>query len=279
VKKLHFDYLMEIGYSVDVSWCCYTIKCIPADSERQRISNMKIDMIPETRPEWAVDAHGNKYIFGCNDMPHSFFKFHISGDADCSDSPFECKSDEGQEMIYRHSHGLTAPGEKLTEFYKSIVSDNPGFGEKSPFEKAQIIMDEMHKEITYEKGSTDVNTSAEEAFVKRKGVCQDYAHICVSLLNLAGCAARYVTGLIVGEGESHAWVEVASDGKWYGIDPTNNCLVGDSHIKIGVGRDATECQINRGIMHGGGDQTQDIHVSVNEVSFGQRFIWKGALLL
>ena len=99
----------------------------------------------------------------------------------------------------------------------------------------------------------------------------------ISLLNLCGCSARYVTGLIIGEGESHAWVEVADDGKWYGLDPTNNILVEDSHIKIGCGRDATECQINRGIMHGGGKQTQDIFVNVSEISPAQSIISRGVL--
>jgi len=279
LKKLHFDYCMEIRYATDVSWCCYTIKCIPADNERQRISNLKMDLVPETRPEWAKDSHGNKYIFGCNEMPHSYFKFHISGDAECGNAPYESKTSECEEMIYRHSHGLTVPGEELKKYLNEIISSNPGFEGLQPYDKAILIMKNLYERIKYEKGATDVSTKAEDAFVKGKGVCQDFSHIMISLLNLSGCAARYVTGLIIGEGESHAWVEVASEGKWIGLDPTNNSIVGESHIKIGMGRDATECQINRGIMHGGGEQTQDISVSVSEISFGQKFIWKGALLL
>ena len=279
MKRLHFDYCMEIRYSKDVSWCCYTIKCIPSNSERQKISKQKIEMIPETRPEWAIDSHGNRYIFGSNDKPHSYFKFHISGDAECGLANYECKSNECEEMIYRHSHGLTVAGDNIKSFYKKTVANHSEFNDCTPYEKCQILMEELQTVYKYEKGVTDVSTGAEEAFSNGKGVCQDYAHILISLLNLAGCSARYVTGLIIGEGESHAWVEVASDGKWYGVDPTNNTRVSDSHIKIGVGRDATECQINRGIMHGGGDQTVDVSVSVAEISFGENFLWKGAMLL
>ena len=68
-----------------------------------------------------------------------------------------------------------------------------------------------------------------------------------------------------GEGASHAWVEILSDGKWYGLDPTNNVVVSDEHIKIGVGRDAKDCEINRGIIIGGGNQTLTICVNVEEV--------------
>jgi len=278
LKKLHFDYCMEIMYSVDVTRCFYTIKCIPEDTQRQSISNFQIEMTPPSNPEWADDAHGNRYIFGCNTVPHDYFRFKISGDAECGKKDFEAYSTENEEMIYRHSHGLTVPGEKIKTYYRSLVEKIPGFEESVPAVKAKIIMERLHQDMVYEKGSTDVTTTAEEALSQGKGVCQDFAHVMVSLLILAGCSARYVTGLIIGEGESHAWVEVVDDGKWYGFDPTNDTVVSDSHIKIGVGRDATECQINRGTMHGGGNQTQKITVNVTEIGVGQDFVRKGALL-
>lgn len=160
---------------------------------------------------------------------------------------------------------------------EAIRADMPSFDEIKPLDKAKHIMEKLHEHLVYEKGCTGIDTGAEEAFSIGRGVCQDYSHIMISLLNLSGCSARYVTGLIIGEGESHAWVEVADGGKWYGLDPTNNTIVQDSHIKIGSGRDATECQINRGIMHGGGEQTQDIYVNVSEISPGQSIISRGAL--
>ena len=180
-------------------------------------------------------------------------------------------------MIYRHSHGLTDPGERLREYMESIRASMPSFDDLRSLDKAKQIMERLHGYLVYEKGCTGIGTGAEEAFSIGRGVCQDYSHIMISLLNMSGCSARYVTGLIIGEGESHAWVEVVDDGKWYGLDPTNNILVQDSHIKIGCGRDATECQINRGIMHGGGEQTQDIYVNVSEISPGQSIISRGAL--
>ncbi len=266
---------MEIHYSADVSRCCYTIKCIPKDTDRQKISNLQIEMVPETNAEWATDSHGNRYIFGSNEVPHSYFKYHIKGDAECGCAEYESVATKTEEMIYRHSHGHTTPGEKLREYMESIRKAIPGFDEMKPLDKALKIMEKLREYLIYEKGCTGVGTGAEEAFTSGRGVCQDYSHIMISLLCLCGCSARYVTGLIIGEGESHAWVEVADEGKWYGLDPTNNTLVQDSHIKLGCGRDATECQINRGIMHGGGQQTQEVFVKVSELTTGQSIISRG----
>lgn len=269
---------MEIDYSIDVTRCYYTIKCIPQDSERQKISQFQIEMMPQSKPEWAFDAQNNRYIFGCNEQPHSHFMYRIYGDVECGCNDFEAYTTENEEMIYRHSHGMTVPGKYITNYYEKICSEINNFDEMTPREKAKHMMGIMHQDFIYEKGCTKVETSAEEALALGKGVCQDFAHILISLLILAGCSARYVTGLIVGEGESHAWIEVADNGKWYGFDPTNNIIVSDSHIKIGVGRDASECQLNRGIMHGGGEQQQKISVVVTPTSPGQKYLRKGALL-
>ena len=118
--------------------------------------------------------------------------------------------------------------------------------------------------MVYEKGYTEIETCAEEAFAGGKGVCQDFAHIYITVLRLLGIPARYVCGLIVGEGESHAWVEAAIDGNYIAFDPTHNKEITDEYIKLGTGRDAADCAINRGVMWGGGTQTQEINVVVDK---------------
>ncbi|MDO4506402.1 MAG: transglutaminase family protein [Spirochaetales bacterium] len=275
MKNLHFDYSFEIGYSSDVCTCYYTIKCIPQDSARQKIKDIQIEMIPESKPEYSYDCHGNRYIWGCNAVPHKRFLFRITGTAICGLSDYE-EVVEGKElMIFRHPSKLNLPGEKI-KAYHAECEKVLGLKEmKAPFEKAKALAGKLHSDFIYEKNVTDVGTLAEEAFSNGKGVCQDFAHILISLLHLSGCSARYVTGFITGEGATHAWVEVASDGKWYGIDPCNNMLVEDTYIKVGVGRDASECLINRGIMHGGGDQTLDTHLIVQDVGNGSSYLRKG----
>lgn len=278
MKNLHFDYYMEIKYSSNVENCHYTIKCLPQDSARQKISDIEITMIPESKPEYATDSLGNRYIFGCNKLPHDVFQFRITGSAACGLSDYEEAVDENELMIYRHHNGLNTPQEGLKSYYKTIKAELELDKEASALNKAVKLMNRLHEDFSYMQGVTNVDTTAEEAFLKGQGVCQDYSHILISLLILAGCSARYVTGLLIGEGASHAWVEVADGNKWYALDPTNNILVKDNHIKIGVGRHAKDCTINRGIMHGGGDQTQTISVSVSDTGFGDKHFRKGAVL-
>lgn len=263
MKNLFFDYYMQIDYSVVVSKCNYTIKCIPENNIRQKIENIEIDMFPKTVYSYGKDGLGNTQIYGANDMDHSTFCFHITGNATTGIGVGEEAEDDCKTMIFRHPHGLNVAGDKIHRYFDAIYKN---IGQKDDaYTVGLAIMDRLHKDFSYKQFVTNTETSAEEAFSLGCGVCQDYAHIFISLLHLAKIPARYVTGLIIGEGASHAWVEILHEGYWYGLDPTNNVPVSTDHIKIGVGRDAKDCMINRGIMHGGGLHTQKIVVNVKEI--------------
>lgn len=261
MKRLHFTYDMQIEYSITVSNCNFTIKCIPENNLRQQIDNLKISLYPDTEYQWGTDGFKNKYIWGKNTEAHTSFRFSIEGDARTGLSDYEELEDSSLAMVFAYPHGLNKAGDRITNFYEEKIKEING----STFDKVIKTTQLLFEEMTYMSGTTNVNTLAEEAFSQRCGVCQDYAHILISLLHLAGIPARYVTGFIIGEGASHAWVEFLDDKKWYGIDPANNKLVNDEYIKIGNGRDAKDCMINRGIIHGGGLHTQVVSVNVLEI--------------
>lgn len=261
MKKLHFDYSMQIAYSIDVSKCNFTIKCIPESNDRQTIKNTQIELSPPTKYHWGKDGLRNSQIYGINEGDHRDFYFRITGDAITGKADYEEYADDSIAMIFKHPHGLNIAGPEIRSYYNAIINKF----DTDNLTNAIHLMHCLHRAYHYEACCTDVNTTAEEAFKLGRGVCQDYAHIFISLLHLAKIPARYVTGLILGEGASHAWVEILHDNKWYGLDPTNDTIVGDDHIKIGIGRDAHDCMINRGIMHGGGLHTQTIKVNVTEI--------------
>lgn len=260
MKNLLFDYSMRISYSEPVGVCHYTIRCIPAATNNQRPGQTEIEIMPEDNHTLGEDSFGNRLITGRVDANHDSFIFHITGSVQTGLCGYEEAKAEGQEAVYKYPSALTKPGNGLKAYYGSLV-----FAEgMSDYQKAVFMMHRLHSDFTYEKGITDVGTTAEEAWDMGKGVCQDYAHILAALCRLAGIPARYITGMMVGEGYSHAWIEIFAEGKWYALDPTNNLIVDDEHIKIGNGRDAADCMINRGIMKGGGRQSMAVTVKVSE---------------
>lgn len=258
MTKLHFDYCMEIKYTVPVSICHFTIKCIPKENARQAVSNVQIQLFPDLKYSRGTDSFENKYIYGRADSEHDIFQFRITGDVEIKQILYEEKAREETLGMYRNPYNLNQPGDCLKKYFDKIKPDDS----LSDYEKCIHIMRRLHEDYSYQQHVTGINTTAEEAWATRGGVCQDYAHIMIALVQMAKIPCRYVTGMVTGEGASHAWVEVLWKNKWIGMDPTNNVLVADSHIKIGHGRDASDCMINRGVMRGGGNQTQKISVSV-----------------
>lgn len=108
-------------------------------------------------------------------------------------------------------------------------------------------MDYIYDTFTYTKNVSTVTTTGAQAFAMVKGVCQDYDHVMIGICRYFQIPARYVSGMMIGEGYSHAWVEIFSDGKWYGFDPTNHLLIDDTYIRFSRGRD---CILNQGIYYG-----------------------------
>ncbi|MCM1537603.1 MAG: transglutaminase family protein [bacterium] len=256
---LHFEYKMEITYAESVGKCCFTIKCIPRDDARQHLLGITLSVLPKTAYSMGEDAFGNRQIYGCETEPHDRFVFQTVGDVEILSTDYE-EPEDGVTGMYRVPHGKCIPGPGLMEYYRSY--DLSGY--QSAYEISEAWMHKLHRDFSYVPGATQVHTAAEEAWGMGKGVCQDYAHIYAALLRMAGIPARYVCGMIVGEGASHAWVEALCGDRWVAFDPTNDCLVSDQHIKLGHGRDAADCAINRGLMWNGGAQSQKITVLVEK---------------
>jgi transglutaminase-like putative cysteine protease len=109
---------------------------------------------------------------------------------------------------------------------------------------ADRINDWVYQSMTYKGGITGVHTTAAEALAQGFGVCQDYAHIMLAICRSAELPARYVSGHLVGQGGTHAWVEVilpVADGSGDAIawtfDPTHAGRGGLEYVTIAVGAD------------------------------------------
>lgn len=258
MKKLSFDYYMHIAFSEIVTQCHYTIKCIPMNTESQHLETLQVEIEPKDTMSRGEDSFGNQFLYGSVDQNHETFYFHITGEVTAGMAKWQDSVQNHTAGIYRYASRYTQMGEALQAYYTSVARKA---GENA-YDYAVRLLHRLYEEFLYEKNVTDVSTTAEEAWRLGRGVCQDYAHIMIALCRKAGVMARYVAGMMIGEGASHAWVEIAHNGRWYAFDPTNHKLVDDTYIKLGVGRDAADCQINRGLLRGGGMQTQTVDVIV-----------------
>ena len=184
----------------------------------------------------------------------------MEGNAICGLADYEESGEEEKIAKYRYQTDRTRPGPSIFSLYRRI----PVVDTMTDFEKARAFMEGLSHSFSYVPQVTDVSTTAEEAFAGGKGVCQDYTHILLSLCRIERIPCRYVTGMLSGEGASHAWVEVLDQGKWKGLDPTNEVVVADDHIRIASGRDCRDCRMNHGRFVGNTRQCQTVVCLVQE---------------
>ncbi|HEY2597624.1 MAG TPA: transglutaminase family protein [Candidatus Dormibacteraeota bacterium] len=112
---------------------------------------------------------------------------------------------------------------------------------------ADRINDWVYQSMTYKGGITGVRTTAAEALAQGFGVCQDYAHIMLAVCRSAELPARYASGHLVGQGGTHAWVEVvlpvgdgSGDAIAWTFDPTHASRGGLEYVTIAVGADYSD---------------------------------------
>jgi transglutaminase-like putative cysteine protease len=142
-----------------------------------------------------------------------------------------------------------------------------------PLVTLRRLMGEMYARFEYSPRSTRVDSPVDEALESRRGVCQDFAHIFLSLVRPLGLPARYVSGYLFQEagnhdrsldGATHAWVEVLlPDLGWVGLDPTNNLMAEDRHVRVAIGRDYADVPPTRGVFKGVSAARSELSVSVN----------------
>ena len=148
-----------------------------------------------------------------------------------------------------------------------------------PFAEALLdLTARIHRDFRFDSKATNVRTPIEEVFRKRRGVCQDFAHLQIACLRSLNLAARYVSGYlrtypnpdrpaVVGANVSHAWASAYCPGAgWLDVDPTNNVVPSTGHVTLGWGRDYGDVSPLRGLILGGRDHTLKVSVKMQPLN-------------
>jgi transglutaminase-like putative cysteine protease len=145
---------------------------------------------------------------------------------------------------------------------EAILAEDP---ETSALAFLTRAADYVRTRLEYRVGTTTVESSVAEVLAGGSGVCQDFAHVLISLCRHAGLPARYVSGYLGGvtvASASHAWAEAyIPPYGWFGVDATLGTPCTGRHVKLGVGRDYADVTVLRGTYQGGGHAELEVEVT------------------
>ncbi len=270
-------------YSQPVWQSMMEVRMHPRSEGNQRCFIFQLSVNPRARIFAHTDARGN--LVHHFDLPQRHRQLTIISDAlvnlDAQQPIPETMEysawDELEQLIDKKDYwdmltpshfARTSP--ELQELAQEIgVSERDG---RSPLAFLQDVASGVYRSFSYVKKSTAVNSPIEHALKSRQGVCQDFAHIMITLVRNANIPCRYVSGYLYHSGEkqdrssdgaTHAWVEAALPGLgWIGFDPTNNIIVGERHIRTAVGRDYADVPPTMGTMKGKAETELQVRVRV-----------------
>ncbi len=279
--RTHYEYTSES------SLCHNQMHLQPRVLPWQNVSHSQIDIYPRPtfRNAWD-DVFGNRTeFFSIEELhPHLTVTSRCHVDRDSPNYPIGSSpswsgvlasianpdTSEGRvarEFLFdsRHCHRDSA----FANFANDVIAPNRSF-----LESVRMLTSKIFFQFEYSPQSTQVATKPIEVLEKRKGVCQDFAHLQICCLRSLGVPARYVSGYLlthpapgkprlVGADASHAWISVyAGPLGWIDFDPTNNQTPDKEHITVAWGRDYGDVAPIQGVFVGGGYTTLSVSVDV-----------------
>lgn len=266
------------GQSVSL---CHSLACLlPRDTLNQRVLSSRLTILPV--PEIVlerVDLFGNRISRFSIEELHD--ELNVCAESEVEVQPTKLSPNQNiiwsalpsippkTRLYLRPSNFVPPATTQMLKFGRQFFGDGRGLVE-AVSELSQIIC----REFEYDPHFSDVETSVNLVLSERRGVCQDFAHLMLTILRAYGIPARYVSGYLetappigqpklMGSDVSHAWVSVFIPGTgWVDFDPTNDLLPSDRHVTLAWGRDYSDIVPLKGLMTGGAQHELEVFVDV-----------------
>ena len=276
-------------YDSPVSFARCSLRLRPKNCEGQQLLSHTIDITPRPNTRtMRVDFFGTQTESVLIETPHRLLRIDSRSRVDVSrkapartgDSPawervreaaFDSTQLNAESPVgYVFASPLVPIQEPVTAYAAASFAQSGGV-----LAGSVDLMHRINRDFKYDPKATVISTPLKDVFEKRRGVCQDFAHVMISGLRALGLPAAYVSGYLrtipppgkprlQGADATHAWVSVWCGEAlgWIGLDPTNDILVQNDHIVLAVGRDFSDVSPVDGVIVGSRNQKLAVAVDV-----------------
>lgn len=261
--RLHIQHITTFTYTHLISEAYTEMRLKPNDAGGQRCLSFTLTTEPRGDVKAYLDYYGNDVRHFDVLNPHS--QLVVSAQSEVLTSETFVDDQAGLSFLaeydYRQPTAYAPETELIHQFAAAQrVPDDPQA-------TAFALMQAVHRELKYERGSTDVKTTAVEALKLGRGVCQDFAHLMLAACRSQNITARYVSGYLYAphsdQTASHAWVDVfVPESGWISLDPTHHCQQTGYYVRVAVGRDYADVPPTRGVYIGNATEALGVKVTV-----------------
>ncbi|HEY8125196.1 MAG TPA: transglutaminase family protein [Methylocystis sp.] len=280
-------------YDAPVASARCAMRLIPRSDRGQTVLSSHIELSPSAEfINERIDFHGNRVCEARILKPHTKLQIALAARVEVERAPPPAPALTPAWEIVRNdayasdSLAASSPAHFIYASRFAPLFDSATHYARESFSPGRPILEgaleltqRIHADFAYDPEATHIATPIAQAFERRRGVCQDFAHIMIAALRGLGLAASYVSGYLrtyaapgqarlEGADSTHAWVSVwcGPEFGFFDLDPTNAVVVGNDHIAIAIGRDYADVSPIDGVIIGAGDQDLDVSVDVKEAA-------------
>lgn len=259
--KLSITHTTAYRYAQPVRYAIQSLCLTPQSGPTQHVMNWEIRTPGVLQP--LRDAYGNAVHTLTLNRPLSEKIIIARGEVQTLPVAVFDEASAVSPLVFLRETELTQHDAAVAAFAAHFFER--GTDTEAVLELARAIQSHVH----YMPGSTEVHTTAREAFALGAGVCQDQAHVFIAACRAQGVPVRYVSGYFFApdapELASHAWADVCVDvaaQRWVSVDVTHQCLTDERHVRLAVGVDYAACAPVRGVRHGGGRESMQVTITI-----------------
>jgi len=279
MPRFNIRHVTRYSYEEAVRDSANQVILFPLKDEYQDVTKQDLLITGDPQVEMYKDYYGNTIGSFTYAPPHKELLIDSKIEVEVKEKPMPADTEQKEKQwLHLQQVKYTYP---YIDFIKqeifaaiSEAKKLPVIAESSAFTPlaASLLLNEyVFKTFSYDKAVTDVETTIDEVWKLKAGVCQDFAHVLLVMLRMIGMPARYVSGYVCpnkngmrGEGATHAWVEVYIPFYgWLGLDPTNNCMVNDLHVRLATGRSFSDVSPVKGTYKGTSHHTLEVGVTIS----------------
>lgn len=267
--RLSIEHVTTLSYDNPINEAHTEVRLKPSDAGGQRCLSFKLTTEPVNATVLAyIDEFGNDVRYFDWLQPHTRLTIAVTSEVLTSAvfDPGQRELTPLEDYDYRHPTIYAPADEAICRFAGPHVVDG------DPLGTARALMEAIFRSVKYERGATDVKTTADDVIRLGRGVCQDFAHLMIAACRCQGIPARYVSGYLYDPaffGDSaatHAWVDVFIPGQgWVSLDPTHNCEQNERYVRVAIGRDYADAPPTRGVFKGNARETLDVRVVIRSL--------------
>jgi transglutaminase-like putative cysteine protease len=261
----------DYRYSGDAVESHMELRLRPSSGDGQIVVRHRLNVRPDAQVRGYVDGFGNQVQYFNLHQPHD--RLEILSELTVETGLSQATETPGPEpfdfLLFRPPVTDTAGVRRLGRNVRLAEPNGPEEVEGAMERLMQLIAGNFR----YTPDVTTVTTDVDEVLRKRRGVCQDFAHLLIAMSRTQGIPCRYVSGYVyAGSGEpvtgaSHAWADAWIPGRgWKSYDPTHPGLSLDRYVRLAVGRDYRDAAPTRGVYTGSARSDMEVRVDISPLA-------------